>query len=100
MKIFKETEKPKDRIADLEEFAVASQDKIEYLEKKIKFLIVPILYNLLEDTIFSNKRGMGYNPILLWFSAILRNEKLPQEARIFLTEMLEKYDFKGTRLIR
>jgi len=77
-------------------------DRLEKLEKRVTFIVIPCLTNILDEGIFGNLRGMGYNPLVHWIIAKLRDsdDTLPQEARDFLTDLLEKSDFGTHRPLR
>jgi hypothetical protein len=93
MSIFKNGAKP-----TIEELS----DRLEKLEERVTFLIVPCLTNILDETVFGNLRGLGHNPLILWITAKLRDsdDTLPREGRDFLTHLLEKVDFGNHRPLR
>ena len=90
MTIFKNNEKP-------------MAERLDALEKRQTFIVIPCLTTILDETVFGNLRGLGsHNPLIHWIIAKLRDsdDTLPQEARDFLTELLEKYDFGSHRPLR
>lgn len=93
MTIFKNGEKP-----TVEQLA----DRVDKLEKRMAFIILPCITNILDEGIFGNRRGTGYHPLVHWIIAKLRDDPdtLPKEARDFLTNLLEKYDFGTHRSLR
>jgi len=78
-------------------------ERLERLEARTTFLIVPCLTTILDETVFGNRRGMGGpHPLVHWIISKLRDndDTLPQEARDFLTGLLEKVDFGNHRPLR
>jgi len=77
--------------------------RLERLEKRTTFLIIPAITTILDETVFGNLRGLGsHNPLIHWVIAKLRDgdDTLPQEARDYLTALLEKVDFGKHRPLR
>jgi hypothetical protein len=94
MTIFKNNEKP-----TLEQL----MERLEKLEKRVGFIVIPAITTLLDEGPFGNRRGMGGpHPLIFWIIAKLRDspDTLAPEARDFLTELLEKYDFGSHRPLR
>ena len=78
-------------------------ERLEALEKRVGFICIPAITTLLDETIFGNRRGLGgHSPLIDWIIAKLRdnNDTLPQEARDYLTDLLEKVDFQSYRSLR
>jgi hypothetical protein len=90
MSIFKNGEKP-----SLEDLAI----RLDRLEKKVGFLIIPALMSALDEAVFNRAGALGHNPLKKWVDAKLR-ENLPDEVRLFLTEFLEKMDFSNYRSLQ
>ncbi len=67
--------------------------RLDKLEKRMTFVIIPAIITLLDETVFINRRGMGGHPLISWIIRKLKEENLPQEARDYLTDLLEKVDF-------
>jgi len=93
MTIFKNNEKP-----NLEDLA----ERMDKLEKRVGFLILPALVTCLDEGPLNYRRGMGGHPLISWIIAKLRDsdDTLPQEVREFLTRLLEKHDFGTHRPLR
>jgi len=78
-------------------------EKLGALEKQVGFICIPAITTILDETVFGNRRGLGGpHPLIHWIIAKLRDndDTLPQEARDFLTGLLEKVDFGNHRPLR
>ena len=94
MTIFKNNEKP-----TVEQLG----ERLNTLENRMTFIVVPAITTILDETVFGNRRGMGGpHPLIHWIIAKLRDndDTLPQEARDYLTALLEKVDFGNHRPLR
>jgi hypothetical protein len=78
-------------------------ERLDKSEKWMTFIVVPCLTTLLDEGPFGNLRGLGGpHPLIHWIIAKLRDSDatLPQEARDYLTALLEKVDFGSHRPLR
>ncbi len=91
MSFLKDNEKPA-----VEQLA----EKMDDLEKKVGFLLVPCVTSILDETVFSNRRGMGGHPLIAWIVTKLREEKLDDEVRQYLVDLLEKVDLGKYQSLR
>jgi len=78
-------------------------ERLEKLEKRVGFICIPAITTLLDEGPFGNLRGLGGpHPLIRWIICKLRDgaDTLPQEARDYLTALLEKVDFGNHRPLR
>jgi hypothetical protein len=96
MKIFENgNQKLENRLAALESIVLKDDEKISQMERRIAFLIVPILADCLQEGIFSHRRGIiTQHPIVQWVIARLRISKLSEEGRNYLGDLLSKVDLE------
>jgi hypothetical protein len=76
------------------------EKKLEALEKLNKFVLLPAITNCLDVSLFNQTGILGNNPLRLWVGRKLMETDLPDEARSFLKEFLEKTDFSYRPLKR
>ena len=74
--------------------------RISELEKKVSFLIIPALTSVLDEAMFNRTGALGNNPLRIWINLKLLEPGLPDEVKLYLTELFEKTDFSNYRPLR
>jgi hypothetical protein len=59
------------------------------LEKRLNFLVMPILCDLLNESTFGNLRGI-YDPLRMWVTRRLQQKGLSMEEHRYLQAILAK----------
>jgi hypothetical protein len=88
------------RVSNIEMGFLALEEKNRTESETVRFLLMPILSDLLMETAFSQKRGLtNRHPLLLWIIRRLTEAKLPDEEKGFLLKVIEKGfpEFKAKR---
>lgn len=91
MTIFKNNEKP-----NLEDVV----ERLDRLEKRDGFLVIPVLYNLLDEGIFPGRAALGTHPLSMWLNFKLYEPGLPDEQKEYLEKLKKTMDFSNYRSLR